>query len=106
MDPKCMLIIFLSLSSALPLLVSDFRNLYYGFGAAFIVVSAFMLVTLIVSFCLMSGIAKVRTSTTCGECEREQTMQCQMLTLSLALARCFPQSQEAAAGGKKKGGRK
>lgn len=42
----------------IPRMITDFRNLYTAFGAIYIIVAAFMLLTLVVAYCLMSGIAK------------------------------------------------
>lgn len=42
----------------IPPMITDFRNLYTGFGAVYIIVSGFMLLTLVIAYCLMSGIAK------------------------------------------------
>ena len=42
----------------IPLMITDFRQLYTAFGVIFVVVSAIMIITLVFTFCLMSGIAK------------------------------------------------
>jgi hypothetical protein len=41
-----------------PQMISDFRQLYTAFGVVFLVISALMIITIVATFCLMSGIAK------------------------------------------------
>jgi hypothetical protein len=37
--------------------VSDFRQLYTAFGVLFVIIAGIMIITIISTFCLMSGIA-------------------------------------------------
>lgn len=48
-------------------LITDFRNMYTAFGALFIIVASIMIVTLVVAFCLVSGIANAQENQAKGK---------------------------------------